>query len=320
MDNLLLHIGYHKTATTWFQTQLFTSSSDVFEPLSRSGSHQSTLAMDFFKGRDGYLLPSFSDNHAVISSELSGLQKAGPGIGSKIPVISHERLSGNPHAGGFDSQLIANRLAKVFPSARVFIVIREQEAAVLSSYLQFLKGGGTQCLDSYLNAGYDGKIPGFSPHHFSYLGLIEEYARLFGNDRVLVLPYEMFSRDPESFFTRFGGFLGHSFDVDSLPLATRVHEREDIYLAYRLRGLNRYMKKSSLNAYSSSYSPRFAAVATAIVNKLAQVLPGSLDASLKQKLEAQVSAWAGDRYACSNTQLSRAIGVDLGTFGYRVDS
>ena len=54
---------------------------------------------------------------------------------AKVPVISHERLSGYPHSGGHDSKEIAHRLAAVFPNAKVVIVIREQKSMILSNYL-----------------------------------------------------------------------------------------------------------------------------------------------------------------------------------------
>lgn len=316
MENVLIHIGYHKTATTWFQAELFTAASSIFAPLSRSGSYQSTLAMDFFQGRDGYLLSPFNDNRETIEAELRELALVRDAASGKIPVISHERLSGNPHASGFDASVIARRLAGFFPKARIFIVIREQTQAILSSYFQFLKGGGTQSLDSYLNTGYDGKLPGFSPHHFDYHALIAEYTRLFGADRVQVLPYEMFVNDPDVFFDRFGEFVGHKFDVEGLPLARRVHERDRVYLAYRLRWFNRFLTRSSLNGYSSASSRYSSAVVRGCRGLLTRLLPGSLDEAMRQGLEEEVSQWVGDRYVAGNQQLSRTTGLNLGIYGY----
>jgi sulfotransferase family protein len=318
MENMLIHIGYHKTATTWFQTELFTAASTVFAPVSRRRSYQSTLATDFFQGRDGYLLSPFNDNREAIRAELREFELESDAVAGKIPVISHERLSGNPHASGFDAAIIARRLAGIFPKARVFIVIREQTQAIISSYFQFLKGGGTRSLESYLNTGYDGKLPGFSPHHFDYQALIAEYMRLFGTDRVQVLPYEMFVNDPGAFFERLGEFVGHSFDLHSLPLDRRAHERERVYLAYRSRWFNRFLTCSSLNGYSSASSPLMSAVVRAGRGMLARILPGSLDETMRQRLEGEIAQWVGDRYVAGNQHLSQTTGLNLGVYGYRL--
>ena len=42
------------------------------------------------------------------------------------PVLSAERLSGNPHSGGYDSLQTAERLHRLFPQAKVLVVVREQ--------------------------------------------------------------------------------------------------------------------------------------------------------------------------------------------------
>jgi len=49
-----------------------------------------------------------------------------------VPVLSAERLSGNPDSGGYDSVHVAEYLAATFPEARVLIVIREQADMLVS--------------------------------------------------------------------------------------------------------------------------------------------------------------------------------------------
>ena len=83
-------------------------------------------------------------------------------VGSRVPVISYERLSGNPHAGRFDARTIADRIKAAFPKARIFCVIREQNDMILSTYFQYLKIGGTDSVRDYLTRSYDGRRPGFS--------------------------------------------------------------------------------------------------------------------------------------------------------------
>jgi hypothetical protein len=68
--------------------------------------------------------------------------------GGLIPMVSSERLSGNPHSGGYDSAVLAERLHQVFPGARVLVMIREQRSMILSSWAQYVRVGGACLLRS----------------------------------------------------------------------------------------------------------------------------------------------------------------------------
>ena len=63
---ILFHIGYHKTATSWLQNQLFISTSRNFVPVSKNNKGHSTLAKDFICDKEGYLLSSFDNNEISI--------------------------------------------------------------------------------------------------------------------------------------------------------------------------------------------------------------------------------------------------------------
>jgi hypothetical protein len=66
-----------------------------------------------------------------------------------VPVLSAERLSGNPDSGGYDSVHVAEYLAATFPEARVLIVIREQADMLVSSYKRYVRNGGPGTLRQY---------------------------------------------------------------------------------------------------------------------------------------------------------------------------
>ena len=58
------------------------------------------------------------------------------------PVVSFERFSGNPFSGGYDSKEIADRLVRVFPDARVLVIVREQRSMIVSTYKKYVREGG----------------------------------------------------------------------------------------------------------------------------------------------------------------------------------
>ena len=87
-------------ASSWIQQKIFTADSEVFEPLSRTTSGQSTLAELFFCD-GGYMLSPFDNNEENINNEIEYILSRRPAE-KKVFVLSHERLSGNPNSGGFD--------------------------------------------------------------------------------------------------------------------------------------------------------------------------------------------------------------------------
>ena len=100
-----------------------------------------------------------------------------------MPVLSHERLSGYPHSGGFDSRAIAERLATVLPGARILIVVREQRSMIHSNYHQYVRDGGACPLHRYLQPPQPSmrRMPGFAAEFFAYDRLVETYRSHFGD-------------------------------------------------------------------------------------------------------------------------------------------
>jgi len=210
-EKVLIHIGYHKTGTTWFQNELFVSGNPIFEPFSLGSKGHSSLVYYYIWTMEstqdkGYMLSPFDFNFDLINEKICEIKNK-KFFDTKIPVFSSERLSGLPYAGGYDSKTIALRLKKTLPDSKIFIVIREQQSMILSTYLQYLTEGGIRSLKNFLNIKYDGRMPSFSPFIFDYRHLIIEYINLFGRENVLVLPYEMFKNEKEFFFTKLSEFI-----------------------------------------------------------------------------------------------------------------
>ena len=318
MKQVLIHIGYHKTASSWLQEEVFCSGNPVFEPLSRQDFGQSTLANDFFLGRDGYLLSPFESNEQIIREELDALKRCRPELEPKVRVLSHERLSGNPHSSGFDAQVIARRLFEIFPGGKVLVMLREQESFLLSCYFQYLSAGGTHSLEDYLNTGFDGKRPGFSPHHINYLPLLEHYLELFGEQNVLALPYEFLDREPASFFARLAEFLECSIDASSLDVHRRLNSRKNAWASYHLRGLNRFLVRSSLNDYSHLCNPGTVFLSQALVQFVTAITPEIWGERTVSGHKATIRQWTGGRYVQSNSRLQERLDIDLAKFSYKM--
>lgn len=316
MNDLLIHIGYHKTATTWLQSELFGKKSNIFHHLSDRERGQSNLAFDFFSGKDGYLLSPFDNNKTVIDREFQRIMNSASGLENKVPVISNERLSGNPHSGGYDASIILERIHNCFPSAKILIIIREQKSWILSNYFQYLTVGGNHSLDKYLNRTYDNKRPGFSPHSLDYHYLIEKYKSNFGNENVLVLPYEMLRSSNQLFFERIGKLVNKDIDLENLNFDAEYNTAKNQYVNYKLRSLNPFIRPSSMNnhfRYSNPTTKFFAKSTKRLLNKM---IPQRLNDQIIKQLEMDIENWSQARFEKSNELTSKLIETDLRGFGY----
>ena len=316
MEQTLIHIGYHKTGSTWLQNEVFTRRSRTFYPLSTRDAGPSSLAESFIYDQEGYLLNSFDLNEAGIREAYKAILAKGGDPADRIPVMSHERLSGNPHSSGFDASILANRVQHIFPRGKVLIVLREQCAWLLSNYFQYLAIGGTKSLKEYLNKKYDGKRPGFSPNHLHFHHLIADYQSKFGRDSVLVLPFELFSVDKTLFFQKLGAFLGREIEVAPEVFEKMHNVKTDHFLNYKLRALNLFLLSSSVNDHSSFRNKYTRSMATRIRELADRFTSSDKNDELKEAMKREIRHWAEGRFEVSNRISSELLETDLEAFGY----
>lgn len=317
MNELLIHIGYHKTGTTWLQQELFVVENNIFEPISRHYPHKSTLGFKFVYGDDGYLLSPFDENKKKIQKELLLLLKAKQNSKNKIFVMSNERLCGHYQSGGVDAKDIARRLHNFFPNAKIFITIREQKSYILSQYFQYLTYGGIESLKDYMN-NRSHKIPSFSPHFHTYNWLIKEYRTLFGKENVLVLPYEMFKSSPKEYIKHLSSFIKRDIQIEDEKFRIKHNLQQHFFTIYYLRKLN-FLRYSNVNNYFSKWKNNYTKF---LVNQFYHLFNKFVSTSRHQKTKAEllnyIERWVGDKYVESNKELSELIGIDLSKYGYKI--
>src|SRR5437764_1150862 len=120
MPEPLIHIGYHKTGSTWLQQTIFRDARIGF------ATHETPLPVD-----EAFI----AQNPFTVDADVARERFEGPVTEAAdrglVYAISHERLSGDVGTGGVDSRMIADRLVSSFPAARVLIVVREQRSMLL---------------------------------------------------------------------------------------------------------------------------------------------------------------------------------------------
>lgn len=212
MNSPIVHIGYHKTATSWFQKSLY--------PRVRNAVYLNRrLIREVFLNTTAF---SFDPDNARERLHVD-----------RRPIICEEDLCGHYDNGGLLESLskdTAYRIHSVYPDAHIVIFIRNQLDMILSTYLQYIRGGGTRSLQRFLFPYSRGSLyrrrwykkPMLTLDHFDYQHLIHHYRSIFGSSNVHVFCYEDFAADPRTFANDFA----MRFDLD-VPLEQLSYARRN---------------------------------------------------------------------------------------------
>jgi hypothetical protein len=195
MLDTVLHIGMHKTASTflqqWYFPQLEVNScmqpKDAGEYISRS--------------------PNFDPEqfYNIIESEKV------PCPESNILLISHEDFSGSVSGSKTQKKyLISERLATAFSNAKVIVVVRRQRDWLKSLYgfrVSLSKKHEVRSFEDFL---IKRKITENAFDKLQYDKLVGLYVKHFGRSNLLVLPYESIRKDWAGFQRAVCSFIGVS--------------------------------------------------------------------------------------------------------------
>ena len=317
MQKVLIHIGYHKTGSTWLQNELFRSSSNVFEPLSRVPQGQSTLARSFIYNREGYVLSPWDLNESVIKVEHKKIIQSNPGLKEKILVMSHEALSGNYTSGGQDAHSIARRIKNIFPESRVLIMVREQKSFILSAYFQYLRMGGVGNVMAFLEQKTNRRRAAvFSPDHLLYVPQVEVYQSMFGNDNVCVIPYELFLNQPAEFIGKLSSCVEQDILIDEKVFQKHWNRKGRHFTMYHLRYVNTLVKYPFQRPHNFMGSNGVSFLAGLLIKGTGKLIPRSYNNRTKNKIAATIENWVGDRYKITNQKLAKNLKMDLSKYGY----
>jgi hypothetical protein len=189
MSEKLIHIGYAKTATTWFQKE--------FYPKVQNYSFIPRITV-----KDIIIKPNIFQFDGIACYE-----KLINDFGEHF-IICEELLLGSILSGGFNlmhTKLMGERIKQLFPQASIIIFIRSQPEIIVSDYGQFIKDGGTASISEYLfHEGYNqmAKLRSFSLEFLKYDQIIDFYKLLF-NEKVYVYLYEDFAANSTEFIQNF---------------------------------------------------------------------------------------------------------------------
>jgi len=305
----LVHIGFHKTGTSWFQKRVYASVESHrlvdrrqirIELMSRDAFDFDPRAARAALGLDAHPAPAI-----LCEEDLSG--------------ILHQGL-----ASTYVAKEMARRLHATIPEANILIFVRAQPTAAVSWYHQYVREGGTASLRRYLLPGnyrYFGrdrpyKIPRFDFCQLDYRGLIETYDELYGRANVTVLPYEELGHDPGAVLRVVGALLGAELGV---PASARENGSYRAGLLPLVRFANLFTVRSLLYKSSIIHVPYWYTVRKALFRRLNRLpLFGPIPAPAAG-IDAELGRWIRQRFWQSNRWLAERMDWNLRALGYPLD-
>ena len=299
----LVHVGLHKTASTWLQQNVFAENDAGFFSPWGGMAH---AAVTEFVGVDPI---EFSPEQARIN--LARQAKPIP-ANARICVLSHESLSSRPKRGMYYAPYVAQRIADTFGNVRVLMIFREQKKMIFSLYGAFIRAGGRRTMREFLGTGDDDvgfaglcKLP-----FFRYDRLYKMYQDMFGEGRVLALPLELLARDADEFTRQICAFSGTEWQ--KFPTEKKANAGWGALTCNIQRYTNQVMRYDRLK-------PKKGPILYARRKSLTvfdKVMPKSMQDRAAAKWHQQIADRVGDYYREGNAEFSKMLGMDLKEFGY----
>lgn len=236
-----IHIGYHKTASTYLQSKYFPSLDGILQLNDRD------LDAWFYEhfintNPHSYDKDRFLKSFCSLTSNFMLND-------TSIKFISDENLSGGIYHG-LDSLTLMHRLYKTFGKTKILIVIRNQIDWLLSAYSNYVIHGGTKSFQRWLIS--DETNWGAILKKIHYSDLVKSYIDLYGQDNVHVLCYERLwdnTYGVPNFLNTFGlGVKCNYVDLRANVQAGRSLSANKFLRGANMIGLNKFPKRQKLFA------------------------------------------------------------------------
>lgn len=220
--NLIIHVGLHKTATTWLQQSLFAVHPEVHLLNDYLTPWNDDLIHYVVKSDDK--LFSAEKCRTLLQKKIDNLPSAHKGT----YVLSSEELVGNPLSGGYNRKKIAKRLAEAFPEAKIMITIRNQPDILYSLHQQMIKMGYVGKMSQLLKEDLWAR-PCFKKQFLDYLALYDLYLGYYNKESIGVFTLEELKFDSETLVKEIYSFLNiksNEFEVNTKPVAKGLSEKK----------------------------------------------------------------------------------------------
>lgn len=302
---LLVHIGYHKTATSFLQGRVFSDRRLFSQPWGA----QSVEAVEAF-------ILEHPEKFNPVDIRQDFFQKA-KGQEARASVISHEALSGQPIGGRYYADRVVDRIHRTFPEARIIIGVREQKSLLVSLYYQYIRMGGFESIENFIHPLVDRK--GFRPKvrfdHFEYDLMLSLYRRFWSKNDILILPIEVLQESQERYVQKILNFAG--CPDREIDIQKAVNSRRGNMTMQVERFLNRVVSTPNPRPQKYKDYPLLYRVKNRSLTLLDSFGPiHSMGHAAHQHIKSHVEDSVGSYFSGSNRRLSEMTGLDLDALGY----
>lgn len=182
------------------------------------------------------------------------------------------------------------KIAGRYPEARIIIVLRRNDSWIASQYRRYVKNGGSQPFERFLDLDHDRGL--WKQEDVFFHPRLQLVRELF-NNKPLILFHDQLKKDPYAFFDRIAGYMGATYDRDRIV----THPSHKSYSEKQLKILQRVARrlfprewKGSRNRTVHYIRFRSRWLLLHLVLYAARIMPGR---------------WAGDQPLIPQEQLAR---------------
>lgn len=296
--DVTIHLGMHKTGTTYLQQNFFESYKNESGYFALRKHAHEFLRYTLFCGESRWNLDR--------ARELLDMSLSNSGFNRDRMTIVEEMLCGDPYMNAFNRRLVFQRLNMIFPKAKYILVLREQESMVQTLYLQYIKLGGSCSWNEFLTN--QGPPLMFSwGEYLNYTSYVEEIHEAVGSERFLCTLYERMLDDPTTFLIRMSDFIGFKYSPSTLLSAPRGTNPS---LSPRTAAILR-----RTNKLCCSYRQPFLLMSESAQKRIRRFLV-RLSSKRKDAIPSNVVRDFCKELKSRNDELTKVVGVDVSTYGY----
>jgi hypothetical protein len=195
MTKHLIHIGYPKAGSTFLQAWFAQHPEIRYLPGGLGGFHNIHEICRPAEATYKYFVTS--------CEEISTPHQNSGGL----RLESGRRQQTRPTPVKEDQKKVCSVLSDLYPGSRILIVTRGFREIIMSGYSQYVRTGGVLHLEEMCQQLSD-CLRTEADHYYDFDYLIELYAAAFGEDNLIVMPYELLRDNQPAFLSVLEGKLG----------------------------------------------------------------------------------------------------------------
>lgn len=234
MQEIICHIGFPKTGTTYLQKNIF----PFIKNINYVESHNIKRQLhDLIEKDDSFY------NESKIHAELNSRHYSNLSM-----LFSYEALAGHHIKTEFPNRSQIARRLKAAGVSKIIITIRNQTDVLESTYKQYIKSGGVLKLSKFFNLK-NNPNPTFFIDFFNYEKIIALYSEIFGAENVKVLQFEKLFSKSDAFKKELASFLNIKHEDILSPKGVKVNKSLSNFSTKALRIINHF----TYNTYRPSH-------------------------------------------------------------------